>query len=258
MTRWILAMLCVALPAWAQAVLDPGQLPVAARDLYAAFLLSNTHRAFAMDAAGHAGWYSGQFDTPAKVQDGALKLCAEHGGTGCRLYAADLSVVWPGREWQPPATPGPLVDTLNYGFFPDERFLWHGPGQAAGVVVWAHGGGGTIDQRGGQPAALLRPFNNAGYDVIRYDRAPGVDNPVRAAGWLRDELPKLRASGYRRVIVAGESRGAWTALQILDTAGLGRCGDRAHPGRPGLRQQPESRRPDRRFAAHDGSGSARA
>ncbi len=220
MTRWIVAMLCFALPAWAQPLLDVGQLPPPAQSFYADFLLSNLPRAFAMDAAGHAGWYSGQNDDPAKVQDGALKLCADHGGMDCRLYAIDLSVVWPGKVWMPPQGPGPLVDTWNYGFFPDKRFLWHGPAQAVGVAVWVHGGGGTMDQRGAEPAALLRPFNNAGYDVIRYDRAPGVDNPVRAAGWLRDELPKLRASGYRRVVVAGESRGAWTALQILDTAGL--------------------------------------
>lgn len=220
MTRWIVAMLFASLPAWAQPVLDSSRLPPPARALYAEFLLSNTHRAFAMDAAGHAGWYSGQFDTLAKVQDGALRLCAEHGGTGCRLYAVDLSVVWPGQEWQPPANPAPLVETLNYGFFPDDRFLWQGAARAAGVVVWAHGGGGTLDQRSVEPATLLRPFNNAGYDVVRYDRAPGVDNPVRAAGWLRQELAVLRAAGYRRVIVAGESRGAWTALQILDTAGL--------------------------------------
>ena len=207
MTRWLVAILCFAMPAWAQPLLDVGSLPAQAQSLYADFLLSNLPRAFAMDAAGHAGWYSGQYDDPARVQDAALKLCADHGGTDCRLYAIGLSVVWPGRMWQPPPSPGPLVDTWNYGFFPDERFLWHGTAQAAGVVVWVHGGGGTIDQRGGEPAALLRPFNNAGYDVIRYDRAPGVDNPIRAAGWLRDELPVLRASGYRRVIVAGESRG---------------------------------------------------
>ena len=225
MRWWVAAMLGlalpgVAMPAWGQTILDTAALPPAARPLYSAFLDSNTHRVFAMDRAGHAGWFSGEYDTPAKVQDGALKLCVEHGGTDCQPYAVDLAVVWPGHEWRPPQPPASLVDTINYGFFPDDRFLWHGPAQAAGVVVWAHGGGGYDDSRGGEPAPAMRPFNNAGFDIVRYDRAPLVDNPVRAAGWLREELPVLRASGYRRVIVAGESRGGWTALQMLDTAGL--------------------------------------
>ena len=132
-----------------------------------------------------------------------------------------LSVVWPGRAWQPGLrAPGPLVDTLNYGFIPDERFLWHGPAAARGVVVWSVGTAANVDLRGVQPPPYLRAFNNAGFDVIRFDRAPLVDNAVRALGWLRDELPLLRRSGYRVVVAAGDSRGAWTSLQLLATPGL--------------------------------------
>ncbi len=89
------------------------------------------------------------------------------------------------------------MDTINYGFVPDERFLWHGPAAARGVVVWSHRQIADVDSRGLQPPPFVRAFNDAGFDVIRFDRAPLVDNPVRAAGWLRDELPVLRRSGYR-------------------------------------------------------------
>ena len=207
----------------AQPLLDAAALPgvdASGRAAYAEWLLTNTPRVFAIGTNGKIGWYSGG-KTVDDARTRAMQLCVEQGGTGCRAYAEDLSIVWPGREWRPAAVPGPLVDSINYSFVPDEHFLWHGPAAARGVVVWSHGvGGRDVDSRGHQPPPLLRPFNDTGFDVIRFDRAPFVDNPVRAAGWLRDELAVLRRSGYRMIVAAGQSRGAWTSLQMLDTAGL--------------------------------------
>ena len=220
---WIVGWLLLAGVAQAQPVVDPAAVPgldAAGRAAYADWLLTNTPRVFAVGSNGKMGWYSGGQTIPAAV-DRAVQLCTDHGGTACRPYAEDLSIVWPGREWHPPLPPGPLVDTINYGFVPDERFLWHGPAAARGVVVWSIGTfAAGVDARGLQPPPYLRAFNDAGFDVIRFDRAPLVDNPIRAAGWLRDELPVLRHSGYRLVVAAGDSRGAWTSLQMLDTAGL--------------------------------------
>lgn len=220
-----LAGLVWAGTAHAQPVLDAGAVPgldAAGRASYGDWLLTNVPRAFAVGANGRMGWFSGG-KTLDEARPRAIELCREHGGTACRVYAEDLSVVWPGRAWQPPPVPGPLVDTINYGFVPDERFLWHSPATARGVVVWSVGSvkpESGADVRGVQPPPYLRAFNDAGFDVVRFDRAPLVDNPVRAAGWLRDELLVLRRSGYRSIVAAGDSRGGWTSLQILDTAGL--------------------------------------
>ncbi len=208
--------------AGAQPVLDPAAVPgldAAGRASYAGFVQANTPRVAALGSNGRLGWYSGGHSLDI-ARDKAVAACTEHGGAGCRPYAEDLAVVWPGREWRPAPAPGPLVDTINYGFVPDARFLWHGPAASRGVVVWSHGKSGDVDNRGLQPPPFLRAFNNAGFDVVRFDRAPLVDNPVRAAGWLREELPALRRSGYRTVVAAGQSRGGWTSLQALDTAGL--------------------------------------
>ena len=234
---WIVAWALSAGLAWAQPVLNPATAPgldAAGRASYADWLLTSTPRVFALGSNGKMGWYSGG-KTLEEARGRAIQLCTEHGGTACQPYAEDLSVVWPGRAWRPAAPPGPLVDTMNYGFVPDQRFLWHGPLAARGVVVWSigtapsyfsHGAASTgadlsgIDLRGLQPPPYLRAFNDAGFDVIRFDRAPLVDNPVRTLGWLRDELPALRQSGYRTVVAAGDSRGAWTSLQLLATPGL--------------------------------------
>ena len=219
---WVLGFLLVSLAARAQPLLDPAAVPgldAAGRALYAEFLLANTPRVAAVGTNGRIGWYSGGQSLEA-ARARAIALCVEHGGTGCRPYAEDLAIVWPGREWRPPAPPAAFVDTINYGFIPDERFLWHGPPAALGVVVWSHGSFGTVDSRGLQPPPFLRLFNDAGFDIVRFDRAPLVDNPVRAAGWLRDGLAMMRRAGYRLVVAGGQSRGGWTSLQILDTPGL--------------------------------------
>ncbi len=219
---WVLGFVLLSAGLRAQPLLDPAAVPgldAAGRALYADFLLTNTPRVAAVGSNGRIGWYSGG-GSLEDARSRALALCAEHGGVACRPYAENLAVVWPGREWQPPAAPAPFADTINYGFVPDERFLWHGPAAARGVVVWSHGSNGAVDSRGLQPPPFLRLFNDSGFDVVRFDRAPLVDNPVRAAGWLRDGLAAMHRAGYRLVVAGGQSRGAWTSLQILDTAGL--------------------------------------
>ena len=207
--------------AWSQTLLDPAQVPgldAAGRALYAGWLLTNTPRAVAVGSNGKVGWASGGNSLPA-TRTQALSLCAEHGGTACQIYAENLDVVWPGREWHPAPPPGPLVDTINYSFVPDARFLWHGPVTARGVIVWSHGKSGDADARGLQPPPFLRAFNNAGFDIVRFDRAPLVDTLDRAAGWLRAELASLRHAGYRTVVASGASHGGWLSLKMLDAAG---------------------------------------
>ena len=115
--------------------------------------------------------------------------------------------------------PPPFFSTWNSEFAPDNRYLWPGRANRRDFYVWAHGLGGG-DNRGLQPQPHVRPFNNAGFDIIRFDRCPSSDETQRAAGWLRDGLQRLRAMGWRRIIAGGQSRGAWNALQMLDTPGL--------------------------------------
>ncbi len=209
-----------AVPSLVDSAAVPG-LDAEGRASYDRWLLIGLPRAVAVGTNGKIGWMS-EDNTLAQTRAQALVRCQQNGGTGCRLYAENLEIVWPGRQQKaPPPPPPPLVSSINYAFAPDPRFFWQGPGAAAGVIVWAQGNNGPdVDLRGMQPPPLVRLFNNAGYDVIRFDRAPMADTVARARGWLEDELPALRKAGYRRIIVAGDSRGAWTSLLMLDTAGL--------------------------------------
>ncbi len=195
----------------------PPGLDAAGQALWAGFLARNLPRAAASSPDGHLGWHAG--GDPAEAMERALGNCRAAGGTGCAPWAMGLDVVRPGREWRAPRPPGPLRSTWNWSLVPDDRYAWHGPEAAAGAVVWMGGrGGGAVP--GLQPAPLVRAFADAGFDVLRLDREPAADDRDRAAGWLREALVLLRARGWARLVVVGQSRGGWNALQALDTPGL--------------------------------------
>ena len=212
-------------PAPRPPVLDIAAVPflgAEGRADYGRFLQQATPRAFAISADGAWGWAAAQPDAEA-TDARAISLCGQWGGGECRIYARDLAVVWPGLEAAaPPPPPRAALDAgPGWSLVPDERFIWQGPKAARGAYVWAHGrAAGGQDSRGSQPQPHVRVFNNAGYDVLRFDRDPATDDTDRAAVWLHGALSTLRSAGYARVIVGGQSRGAWNALQALDTPGL--------------------------------------
>lgn len=205
-------------------LLDANRIPHLSGDGradYARFLLQATPRAFALAEDGAWGWASGIDDDAGATDARAVANCAAWGGRNCRIYARDLDIVWPGRAQPAPAAPtAPLLTGRGFVLQADPRFLWRGASAARGVYLWAHGrAAGGADSRGSQPQPHVRAFNNAGYDVVRLDRDPATDETEAGAAWMRQALAALRQRGYSRVVAAGQSRGAWNALQALDAPG---------------------------------------
>lgn len=194
------------------------------RSSYLRWTAYNLGRAIAFGPNGAQGAAWGNRDVEAAKRV-ALENCNRRaGGAGCTLYAVDLAIVAPGRAWSPAEHPPATVNIGNrsaWEIVPDARYLWHGPGAARGAIVFGHGrGAADQDNRGGQPQSWVRHFNNAGYDVFRFDRHPNTDDEHRAAAWLREGLGQLRGLGYRSIVVGGQSRGGWNALQALSAPGL--------------------------------------
>ncbi len=211
-----------ALPPLLQTPTVPGLRPGGQLEL-SRTLLRNLPRVFVIGPGGAYAARSG----PAPVEELerlALEACRQfsRAHAPCTPWLRDLDIAWPGREWSPAPPPDDAAfgDALRITL-PDPRFLWWGPGRARGVLLWAHGRNPAgADSRGSQPQAWVRQFNNAGWDIWRFDRAPETDFTRAAGVWLRQDLAELRRRGYARVAAAGQSRGGWNALQALDTPGL--------------------------------------
>ncbi|MBR0657437.1 alpha/beta hydrolase family protein [Plastoroseomonas arctica] len=129
-------------------------------------------------------------------------------GTTCRILATDLA-----PEGQP-AVMEARTETL--GPFRASPFHWrHGPERAAGVLLWSHGyGGRDVDSRNSPAPGFVSLLNDAGWDVYRFDRSPLEDDLASSLPRLLREAPLLRGAGYRRVVLAGQSRGAWQSLLL--------------------------------------------
>ena len=96
-----------------------------------------------------------------------------------------------------------------------------GPRQAVGAVLWLHGGVSpgqfaSTEFPDGQPAPpWLGRLAAAGWDVWRYNRTPGRDPLAEGEAATIQGLEGLHAAGYRRVILAGFSRGAFIGMAAL-------------------------------------------
>src|ERR1700730_2531586 len=116
---------------------------------------------------------------------------------------------------QPPGEFGSFHRSPDYSFW--------GPQRAKGVIVWSHGTPSLGDCPDRQPAAapaFIVRFNLDGWDILRFDRDPCSDEINRAVAEIATSLPQLQAAGYRRIVLAGQSRGAWHSLAALSVPGL--------------------------------------
>jgi pimeloyl-ACP methyl ester carboxylesterase len=172
------------------------------------------HAAFAVarDAAGRSSWtFVGGRATPEAAAADALAACRARVAAlavlaaECRVLARDGAVEG--------AAPVPLAEGGIGPFRASPLHLRRGPEAARGVLVWGHGyGGAGKDNRNRPTPGLVAALNDAGWDVLRFDRHPGDDALTAALPRLIAGLPALRAAGYRRILLGGQSRGGWQAI----------------------------------------------
>ena len=93
-----------------------------------------------------------------------------------------------------------------------------GPAEAAGIVLWSHGqaAGGQRSWHHGAPP-VIRMFAEQGWEVVLAQRNERCEGSWTQKGGayvanLVEEVSRAKKAGYRRVLVAGQSVGAGTAL----------------------------------------------
>jgi len=170
----------------------------------------NSAFALAQAADGRTVWqFVGGRASPEEARAGALEGCTRSaagiGAPPCRVIATNGTV-----EGRAPFTPSnETIARLRAS----PLHFHHGPQRAQGVLVYSHGRSGQgADLRNSHVQGWVSRFNDAGWDVLRFDRDPNDDATLTSLAQLNAALPELRQRGYGRIVLAGQSRGAWHSL----------------------------------------------
>jgi hypothetical protein len=192
-------------------LVDAGALGLSGtcRDTYEIYLLSAPNRAFARSPDGRCGYATGHRSL-VEARAAAIAQCGTLARSACEVIASA----------EPAAIPDGLL-TAIHPIKPDPLFRLHGAGRAAGAIIWSHGravtpDGRRADRRTAPTATLMRALGNAGWDIYRADRTPLDDTTGWGSAAITLGIEKLRALGYDKIILAGQSAGAWIALTAMD------------------------------------------
>ena len=83
-------------------------------------------------------------------------------------------------------------------------------------MVWSHGRSLDAEDYKSPTPPYLRVLRDSGWDVLRFDRLRDDDSLIAAlVGWS-GSLRQLKQRGYRRIVLAGQSFGAFLALMAAD------------------------------------------
>ena len=93
-----------------------------------------------------------------------------------------------------------------------------GPVQAKGVIVWSHGRSIDSEDSKSPTPPYLGVLRDAGWDVLRFDRWRDEDTLPDSTRALVERAAQLKRSGYRRVVLAGQSFGAFLSLMAADAS----------------------------------------
>jgi dienelactone hydrolase len=99
--------------------------------------------------------------------------------------------------------------------FPEPAF---GPGKAKGVVIWSHGRSINAEDSQSPTPAYLGVMREDGWDVMRFDRLSRGDTLTESTKRLVDYAAQLKRSGYKQVMLAGQSFGAFLSLMAADAS----------------------------------------
>src|SRR5215472_4494511 len=93
-----------------------------------------------------------------------------------------------------------------------------GPERAMGVLVWSHGRSITTEDSESATPPFLRILQDGGWDILRFDRPRDGDTLTGSTRRLVDYVSQLKHQGYHRIVLAGQSFGAFLALMAADAS----------------------------------------
>jgi dienelactone hydrolase len=109
---------------------------------------------------------------------------------------------------------------ISTGFWISEGYdgeARRGPAAATGVVIYNHGTSAG-DSFGSPLPPYMRLIQRAGWDVVRLDRKVEWDTHRESTAALQRAIAAMREQGYQRIVLAGQSRGAWLNIMAIAEA----------------------------------------
>jgi pimeloyl-ACP methyl ester carboxylesterase len=121
----------------------------------------------------------------------------------CRFFALVLIL----------AAAGPAMAQSTFApGYPDQ--VLRGPAAAKGAVIWNHGKARLADISNSPIDPYTEILRQAGWDIFRLNRVGMGDREYEAARELNDAVDRLHKEGYSKVVLAGQSFGAWTSVRV--------------------------------------------
>jgi pimeloyl-ACP methyl ester carboxylesterase len=93
-----------------------------------------------------------------------------------------------------------------------------GPEHAIGAVIWNHGRSINVEDSDSPTPPYLRALRDARWDVFRFDRLRDGDTLTASSRRLVELVAQLKHKGYHRVVLSGQSFGAFLALIAADAS----------------------------------------
>lgn len=87
-----------------------------------------------------------------------------------------------------------------------------GPKEAAGAIIWSHGRSLTREDSTAATPSYVDALRQQHWDAFRFNRLRAVDDLERSPAGLAKAAHQLKLQGYKRVVLAGQSFGAFISL----------------------------------------------
>lgn len=91
-----------------------------------------------------------------------------------------------------------------------------GPQKAKGVIIWSHGRSINAEDSKSPTPEYLLVLQSDGWDVMRFNRKTLGDTLIDSSAQLVKKSIELKRQGYKQVVLAGQSFGAWISLMAAD------------------------------------------
>lgn len=93
-----------------------------------------------------------------------------------------------------------------------------GPVRSEGVVIWSHGRSVDAEDSRAPTPPYIEDFRQRRWDVFRLNRMRHNDTLAAGAAALAQAARHFKKQGYRRVVLAGQSFGAFISLMAADAS----------------------------------------